>query len=161
MAFFEELGKKISNAGQGVAQQTKNFADVAKLNSAISEKERQIAQLYTQIGSQFYDRHKDDTGSEFPEQIAAITALINEIAQCRENIKAIKGLIKCPGCGADIPAGTLFCNTCGTRIVQEQQPAPQPVQAAPTGATRFCTSCGSPVPEGYAFCTNCGNKLDN
>lgn len=174
MAFFEQLGKKISSAGQGVAQQTKNFADVSKLNSAISEKERQVAQLYTQIGSQYYDRHKDDASSEFADLSNAITKLIAEIEQCRENIKIIKGVIKCPNCGAEIPSGTLFCTSCGTRIVQAAQPsqqvAPQPnvqqpyvQQPVPPAAPqqRICPNCGNAVADGNLFCNNCGNKMEN
>lgn len=41
MSIFEKIGEKLSGAGQGVAQQVKNFADVARLNSIISEKEKQ------------------------------------------------------------------------------------------------------------------------
>lgn len=54
MAFFEQLGKRLSDAGQGVAQQTKNFADVTRLNGAISDKERRITQLYQSIGQTYY-----------------------------------------------------------------------------------------------------------
>ncbi len=32
MAFFEQIGKCLTDAGQNVAQQTKDFADVTKLN---------------------------------------------------------------------------------------------------------------------------------
>ena len=38
MAFFEQLGKRLADAGQGVAQQTKNLADVTRLNSAIPKR---------------------------------------------------------------------------------------------------------------------------
>ena len=55
MAFFEQLGKRLADAGQGVAQQTKNLADVTRLNSAISEKERKISQLYLAIGQSYYE----------------------------------------------------------------------------------------------------------
>ena len=53
MSIFEKIGEKLSGAGQGVAQQVKNFADVARLNSIISEKEKQIAQLYIEIGQAY------------------------------------------------------------------------------------------------------------
>ena len=33
MSIFEKIGEKLSGAGQGVAQQVKNFADVARLNN--------------------------------------------------------------------------------------------------------------------------------
>lgn len=54
MSIFEKIGEKLSGAGQGVAQQVKNFADVARLNSIISEKEKQIAQLYIEIGQTIF-----------------------------------------------------------------------------------------------------------
>ena len=57
MSIFEKIGEKLSGAGQGVAQQVKNFADVARLNSIISEKEKQIAQLYIEIGHYFSVLH--------------------------------------------------------------------------------------------------------
>ena len=38
MAFFEQLGKRLTDAGQNVVQQTKNLADVTQLNSAISDR---------------------------------------------------------------------------------------------------------------------------
>ena len=37
MAFFDEIGKKLSQTGQGMVQKTKEMADVAKLNSNISD----------------------------------------------------------------------------------------------------------------------------
>lgn len=37
---FEQLGKRLTDAGQDVVQQTKNLADVTQLNSAISDKEK-------------------------------------------------------------------------------------------------------------------------
>lgn len=58
MSIFEKIGEKLSGAGQGVAQQVKNFADVARLNSIISEKEKQIAQLYIEIGQAYYEHLK-------------------------------------------------------------------------------------------------------
>lgn len=45
MAFFDEIGKKISQTGQGVVQKTKDMADVAKLNSLISEEEEKSIKI--------------------------------------------------------------------------------------------------------------------
>lgn len=55
MAFFEEIGKRLTDAGQNVAKQTKNLADVTQLNSAISEREKKIAQLFSAIGQAYYE----------------------------------------------------------------------------------------------------------
>ena len=96
MAFFEQLGKRLSDAGQGVAQQTKNFADVARLNSAISDKERRITQLYQSIGQAYYQRHQDDAAPEFQAETEEIRRLLAEILRDQEEIKQIRGIVKCP-----------------------------------------------------------------
>ena len=102
MAFFEQLAKRLTDAGQNVAQQTKNLADVTQLNSAISDKEKKISQLYLNIGQLYYEEHKGDSTAEHQEIIGEINALYAEIAQNREKIKQIKGVVMCPKCGADV-----------------------------------------------------------
>lgn len=155
MAFFEQLGKKISDAGQGVAQQTKNLADVTRLNSAISDKEKAISQLYSTLGHAYYESHKNDPSADEPDTIESINALFAEIAECREEIKQIKGVVKCPNCGGDVPLSSAFCPGCGTKIVREAEAAPSVPEK------RVCPACGAQVPEGNRFCTSCGMKLDS
>ena len=121
MSIFEKIGEKLSGAGQGVAQQVKNFADVARLNSIISEKEKQIAQLYIEIGQAYYEHHKIDPQGEEIERIQKISSLNAEILECKENIKQIKGVTKCPNCGADVSLDAAFCNACGTKIPPGQR----------------------------------------
>lgn len=154
MAFFEQIGKKLSDASQGAAQQAKNFADVARLNSAISEKEKHIAQIYAEIGQAYYERHKSDLQAEETERIKEINTLYTEILQCKENIKQIRGVAKCPNCGADVPADAAFCNACGARIPSEEKSAPAPVDAL------LCPKCHKPVPAGNLFCYHCGTKIE-
>lgn len=154
MAFFEQLGKRITDASQGVAQQTKNFADITRLNNSISEKEKRITQLYLTIGKNYYERHKEDLSSQEQQSIDQINVLSAEIAQCREEIKQIKGVTKCTVCGAEIPVNAAFCNACGAKVV------PTEAASAVTNAdAKICPSCGAKVGKENGFCTNCGTKL--
>ncbi len=41
--------------------------------------------------------------------------------------------MKCPHCGADVPASDLFCGECGTRIVPEEKPTPTPTEEPKRG----------------------------
>ena len=50
MAFFDEIGKKITDGGQKAAEQARIFAEVSRLNGLITEQERIISQLYSRIG---------------------------------------------------------------------------------------------------------------
>ena len=155
MAFFEQLGKRLTDAGQGVAQQTKNFTDVTRLNGTISEKEKKISQLYAAIGQAYFERHRNDAAAEEAQKIGEINALLAEIAQCREEIKQIKGVVKCPSCGADVALHCAFCSACGARFPQDEA-AGQPAAAD----ARLCPSCGAAVPKENLFCNRCGTKLD-
>ena len=43
MAFFEDLGKKLSGVGQSAVQKTQNATDSIRLNNQINEEERKKA----------------------------------------------------------------------------------------------------------------------
>lgn len=147
MALFNSLGKKITNAGQNVAQQTKSFTETAKLNNQISTYEKKISELFLSLGKACYERHRDDEDTEYKPLIGEINTLYAQIAEAQEQIKQIKGIEKCPQCGADMPRDALFCSACGARM----KPAVQQV--------RFCTICGAQLEPGTIFCTSCGTKV--
>ena len=107
MAFFEQIGKKITNAGQSVAQQTKNFADVTQLNSAISESEKKISQLFLNIGQMYYEAHKHDHEAEYQENITEH----GSVAETNDRVHKI-----CPVCHSAVDPEDSFCNHCGAKI---------------------------------------------
>lgn len=154
MAFFEQFGKKITDAGQGVAKQTKNLADVARLNSAIAEEEKKISKMYANLGELYYNAHCKDAQAEGMELIEQINDLFAQIDRQREEIKQIKGVTKCPNCGADIPAEAAFCNACGAKV---QTAA---AQATPEITDGIRCKCGAVMPRGTTFCTQCGSRLE-
>ncbi len=154
MAFFEQLGKRLTDAGQNVAQQTKNLADVTQLNSAISDKEKTISQFYLNIGQLYYEEYKDDLSAEYREIITKINTLYTEIAQNRERIKQIKGVVKCPKCGADVPLNFAFCNVCGTKIEHDS------VVSEKNETQRYCPICHATVKAEDSFCNSCGAKVE-
>ncbi len=152
MSFLDNIGSKASAAGQAAAEKARNFAEVNRLNGVISDHEKRISRLYFEIGQSYYERHKDDPEAEELERIAAITDTNEKIAVCREQIKTLKGVEKCPNCGADVQNGSQFCNNCGTRM------PPASMKTAPR-AGHTCPTCGAAVAEGTLFCNNCGTKL--
>ncbi len=154
MAFLEQFGKKVSDVSGEVAQQTKKIADIARLNSLISENEKRIVQLYTVIGQLYYEKHMDDLMADELEKIKEISNLREEIKKQQEEIKQIKGIAKCANCGADVSIEAVFCNICGARMTQGGQD-----ERAAVSEGEVCPKCHSSVRAGNLFCSNCGFKL--
>lgn len=176
MAFLD----KISQASQSAVQKTKDMTEIAKINSSISDEEKKINSLYFEIGRQYTALHKDDSEQALAGLVNSIKESESRISSLRDQILEIRGVQKCPGCGAEIPAGSAFCSVCGFAVPKPETPAGNvcpgcgapikegaafcsacgfavPKQEAPAG--NVCPGCGAPVKEGTAFCTNCGTKV--
>ena len=116
MSFLEQLGKKLSDVGQGAAQQTRNLADRAKLSNAIFEREKQIRGWYAEIGRTYFLEHGQDPDAICREQIAAIQEAIAQNEADRKQMEELRGGARCPSCGAAAPDGAQFCPNCGSPI---------------------------------------------
>jgi uncharacterized protein Yka (UPF0111/DUF47 family) len=90
MAFFNEIGKKIGSAAGATASKAKELAEVTKLNSQISDQEKQIDKLYIEIGKQIYELDKDNAESPVKELCEKITEAQQTIATLKEKISDIK-----------------------------------------------------------------------
>lgn len=151
MAFFDDLGKRLSDAGQELLQKARPVTDEDRLYDAIADAESQIGALYEELGKTYYETwceaHKEGDASEVPETIASIQKLFKDIEQYEQEIEQLHAVVRCPKCGAEMPPDFSFCTVCGSALVPAAKPA------------AVCPSCGAEVPEGSAFCSKCGAKL--
>lgn len=152
MAFFEDLGKKITETSQSAAQKTKNLAEVTKLNSQVNDLNKSLAGLYQEIGKQYYEKTKEAPEEEFSGLFQQIAETNEKLDGTKEQIRTLKGITICGNCNAEVPAGQKFCSNCGSRIV-----ADDPVQAPEE--KKNCPLCGAEVKEGQKFCNKCGSQL--
>jgi len=72
MSIFDELGKKVTQTGQSVAQKTKDMADTAKINSMVADEEKKINNGYYQIGKMYLSLHEND----YEDQYASLVHMI-------------------------------------------------------------------------------------
>ena len=152
MAFFEEIGKKITQTSQGAIQKTRELAESVKISSNISDEEKKINEFYLQIGKTYYNKHTANPEEEFVQLFSAIRESQMRINDLSEQVKQLKGGVKCPLCGEGVPTGSSFCAACGCNINAA------PTQAPPEN-TAVCPNCGAAVPAGTSFCTYCGAKI--
>lgn len=156
MDFVNNMKGKFSQASSSTVQKAKELSETAKLNSTISNAEKQISDLYTQIGYEIYVAYAEKPMPEIAELVSQVKELHKTIDDCKEQIKAINAANSCPQCGAKINKSMAFCSGCGYKIppaeeVASAEPAPAP---APT-----CSGCGASLSEGAMFCTSCGMKI--
>lgn len=150
MALLDELGRKISQTGQNALQKTKDITDTAKINGAISEEERKIADCYLQIGKLYAKLHPDDYEADFADIMSAIQESENRISGFLQLIQDIRGVICCTNCGAEIANTAAFCSACG---------APAPKQENMAASAKQCLNCGAEIEEDAHFCRQCGRPV--
>lgn len=151
MALFDNMMNKITNAGQTTMQKAKDFSEVAKLNGVISETEKQISDLYGEIGYAVCRAYMDNPIPEAAELIEQVKQLHWKIEDCKAQIKTITATDGCPQCGAKIAKGSAFCGECGCKL---------PEQADAVSQTHVCATCGAALAAGAAFCSSCGTKVN-
>ncbi len=155
MAFYEGLGKRIQQTGQGAIDRTRKTAEVSRLNSSISSLEKEMRDDYEELGRAYYEKYAA-SGTDDPDMIPYFQDLDGKMEQLevyKEQIRNLKGIRKCVNCGMEISADATFCNYCGTR---------QPPVAAPTSnVRRVCPNCGAQLEDGQIFCTVCGTNVEN
>ena len=151
MAFFEEIGKKISKSGQDAAQKAKNLAETVKLNGLISDEEKRIKNSHYQLGKLYYENFAENPEPGFAGHIADINDANAKILKYTEQVKQIKGVTSCENCGGDVAYTAPFCSSCGSQM--KTLPPIQPNINA-------CVNCNAPLAENQIFCTGCGTRVE-
>lgn len=149
MALFDDLGKKLTQKSQDIAEKTKNFTEIAKLNSQISDEEKALDKTFQELGKAYFEAHKDDAEEALKGFVESINSSNEAIAEYKKEIALIKGVTNCPACGAEVPSGAAFCNFCGHKMEAPEAPA-----------QRTCANCGAAIAENAAFCNVCGTKAE-
>ena len=120
---LKKIGDTLTETGKTVSEKTKQVGNVAKLNAKIISSEHSVSDNYTILGKYYYDTYKDNPDESVAETVNSITASLDAIDEMKNQILAIKGLVKCESCGADCPFEDDFCGKCGAKLEKPEPPA--------------------------------------
>ncbi|NLN65999.1 MAG: zinc ribbon domain-containing protein [Clostridiaceae bacterium] len=112
MAFIDDLKK----FGKNVAQKSSDVVETTKLNMSISQEKEKINRLYNEMGAAVYEQYKMGNDLGMSEQCSQIAEFEAKIEEYQNKILEIKNAVKCPQCGTEVSAETVFCAQCGTKI---------------------------------------------
>lgn len=117
MSFFNDLGKKTTEA-------TAKIATEAKLKIEIAENRERIKEFYEELGRKIYENHvreeNIDINEFIKEDCSKIDELSNKIENARKEILELNNKKICKKCFAEIETDSIFCSKCGKRQTQEK-----------------------------------------
>ncbi|MEQ8236100.1 MAG: hypothetical protein ABRQ23_04935 [Syntrophomonadaceae bacterium] len=92
MAFFQDLGKKITEGVHEASEKASEMVEITKINSAISKEKDAINEAKQQIGDKVYGMFK--AGTALPEGLAEdfqnIDTHLQKIAEFEAKIASLK-----------------------------------------------------------------------
>lgn len=147
MAFFDNLGKKISVVAGTAADKAKDLGEIAKLKAEILGVQSDINAALLELGRKTYEQSKSEAEGPYVADCTKITGFYDQIESLRARIALVKSDYS--------DDNNCIINTDETpaESVEEQPTAEE--SSAPT----VCPACGQPVESGSAFCSQCGAKL--
>ena len=147
MSIIDELGRKVTAAGQKAGQKTKDLTEVSRLNSAISDEQKRVNSLYMQIGQKYVELHSDNYEEALAEMVKAVLNAQSTISSAQEQIYMLKGVRICKVCGEQVARNAAFCSKCGSPLPPELK------------EDILKCSCGAPLKPDAKFCTKCGRPV--
>ncbi|MCL1917580.1 MAG: hypothetical protein FWG14_04580 [Peptococcaceae bacterium] len=135
MDLLDKIGRKISQTSQDVAQKTKNMAETMRLNTMISDEEKNINKAFHQIGTLYFETYGENPDQLFVQLIDSINDSKAKIDLYSEQVSKIKG--------SGAPANTT------------SEP-----EAAPVENEASCGECGPALTPEALYCAYCGSKIE-
>lgn len=123
---FEEIGKKISQTGKAAGEKAKQVSEIAKLNIKLGTAEKEADELLLMLGKKAYETSKGNADSEFFGECEEIAAKLDSVKEIKAQIHALKGVVICGKCGAEVDLENEFCGKCGAKVEKpEIKPEPE------------------------------------
>lgn len=120
MAFFEDLGKKLTKVGEVAAEKTKGVAEYTKVNAKILDIQNKLDKAYVEIGKKYLELHPANEEEDMKYVVDAAYALENQLKELRKQLQELKGTTKCPTCGSECDSEDVFCRKCGSELKKEE-----------------------------------------
>lgn len=119
MAFFDELGKVISDKSKEAAGKVKDLTGVIQIKTKLSAEKEKMNKAYVNLGKVYYDRHEASAEEEYAADFELIRAGLMKVAELEDEIAELEGTRVCAECGAKVEKDAQFCSKCGAPMEEK------------------------------------------
>lgn len=127
MGFFDNLGKKASEAYNIAADKTGRVAKDTKIKVKMADLKAKVNNEYEVIGKMVYENHVSGTKAsikkELEEECAKIDDMSNQIEELKKESLKLRDKKRCPKCNTEMDRDVKFCPQCGEKqeeIIDEE-----------------------------------------
>lgn len=135
MAFFEELGKVISDKSKEAAGKVKDITGVIQLKTRLSSEKEKVNKAYIALGKAYYDKHEASVEEALSAEFEIIRTGLIKMAELEDEIAELEGTRVCAECGAKVERNAAFCSKCGASMAgASANPAEETAEEAAAAA---------------------------
>ncbi|MDD6074660.1 MAG: zinc ribbon domain-containing protein [Otoolea sp.] len=135
MAFFEELGKVISDKSKEAAGKVKDITGVIQLKTRLSSEKEKVNKAYIALGKAYYDKHEASVEEALSAEFETIRTGLIKMAELEDEIAELEGTRVCAECGAKVERNAAFCSKCGASMAgASANPAEETAEEAAAAA---------------------------
>lgn len=118
MNVIDEAVSKAKTAADFTAKKASELVEITKANLKIMDTQNTIDKAYQEIGKMVFEASKGngEFSEEIDEKIAVIDELKLKLAELKDTVATLKGIIRCTSCGKENANENTFCGGCGANL---------------------------------------------
>ena len=150
MSLFEDFKKNVTDFTENVAKKSSTVIETQKMKLQKSSLESDLRDCYVALG-RLYEKRLASGCDELSDEgrlMEKLASVRSSMAHIDEELRKLKGVVRCPGCGQYISKEFDFCPKCGASV---SKAAPEDAGAEPDGAPAEEGSAAPAEGEGAAF----------
>lgn len=119
MSFMDKLSKAISQSMNEISKKSSEIIEINKMNMSISKREREIQELYEELGRHVYEHLQGGnyiSKLDLESYISKIEFLKKDIQTLEKLVLSIQNIKHCPKCKVEFDEDIAYCPLCGKYI---------------------------------------------
>lgn len=148
----ENVGDFVDKGIKTGKESYNKMAEKNRVKKELTQLGNDIENIFSSVGRRLYN--EDPENSEFKNVFAEVKAKEDKIAELKQQLSELDGMVNCPVCGETMQKNAAACPKCGAKTEAEE------VEVVEAEVVSFCSSCGNKLESNAKFCNQCGAKVN-